>query len=712
MPLYCKRGIALVVFCFLFHGFSAPAQSGDLGGAKLTPEQQLEMLPNDSSRIIPIFRIAASYLYSDSAKTMYYIDKGLALARKYGRSKSVTSFLMLSVQLFVSRGRFDQAIPVLETADSLAIIDHNDYMIAVYEDERGNICNEQGDYPGAIWHNLASLRYAEKAKDTQRILVGLVNISVAYESEKNNKKGIEYAQKILRYPYNPRNVLAFTKALEMIASVDVQEHRYKSARDSLLKALRLYTAEKNDNGVATIYSELVSTYPGDPYHQFEYALPAEDLWERLGNSNGYAILNLDNLGGIYAYLAKVKSGLIRDSAAFSTRVVLNGQETAASRALREAASSTPAALREKARSWYTLSLARATKANDRQGIIQSSDSLSVLDAVDGRYREAFDYLYRHDQLYDSLFSQENKNSLAGIEADYKVELSDKELQLNKLALSDQIKMKWLLLGSLSLVLLVMVLIYRQSSLRKKNIASLSALNERLNAANDRLGEINRQLDEANEVKTRFVGILNHDLRAPVANLINILHLQKEGTTFMDGASADAHAKRIKGQAETLLETMEDLLSWSKGQMKNFQPQVKAVYVSDLFSDIGNHFSGTPGVTIGFEADQGMVVNTDEYFLKTILRNLTGNAIKSVAARTDGSVRWKAWLAGGKVNLSISDNGPGISQLQLRPLYDESLPSSLKGGLGLHLVRDLSKAIGCTISVSTGAGEGTVFTLTL
>ncbi len=710
MPLNCKRRILLVALFFLFHGFAAPAQSGENGRPKLTPEQELEKLPNDSSRIIPIFRIAASYLYSDSAKTMFYINKGLELARKYKRSKSVTGLLMLSVQLYVSRGRFEQAIPVLEKADSLAIIDHNDYMIAVYEDERGNICNEQGDYPGAILHNLASLRYAEKAKDTQRILVGLVNISVAYQSEKNHEKSIEYAQKILRYPYNARNVLAFTKALEMIASVDVQEHRYAPARDSLLKALRLYAAEKNVNGVATIHSELVSTYPGDPYHQFGYALPAQDLWERLGNSNGYAILNLDNLGGIYAYLARVRSGLLRDTAAFSTHVVLNGQETAASRALREASRLTPAALREKARSWYTLSLARATKANDREGIIQASDSLAVLDAMDGRFKDAFNYLHQHDELYDSLFSQENKNSLAGVEADYRVELSDKQLQLNKLALSDQIKIKWLLLGSLSLVLLVMVLVYRQSRQRKKNIASLSALNEQLNAANEQLGEANRQLAEANGVKTRFVGILNHDLRAPVANLINILRLQKEGAAFMERATADAHADRITGQAETLLEAMEDLLSWSKGQMKNFKPQLRKVHVSDLFSDVGNHFSGTPAVTIGFGAEDGLVVHTDEYFLKTIMRNLTGNAIKSLAGRTDGSIQWRAWEAGGKVSLSISDNGPGISDVQLQPLYDESLPSSLKDGLGLHLVRDLSRAIGCTISVSTSAGEGTVFTL--
>jgi signal transduction histidine kinase len=128
-------------------------------------------------------------------------------------------------------------------------------------------------------------------------------------------------------------------------------------------------------------------------------------------------------------------------------------------------------------------------------------------------------------------------------------------------------------------------------------------------------------------------------------------------------------------------------------MKNFQPQWTNVSVSDLFTDIKSHFSGTPQVTMRFSAPEGMVLNTDEYFLKTIMRNLTSNAIKSLAGRSGGTIEWLAREEEGKQVLSITDNGPGITESQLRPLYDESLPSSLKAGLGLHLVRDLSKATG-------------------
>jgi hypothetical protein len=84
--------------------------------------------------------------------------------------------------------------------------------------------------------------------------------------------------------------------------------------------------------MAIIDSKLVQTYPDDAYHELEYALLAKDLWERQGPDNGYAIANLGNLGAVYAYLAKVKTGLIRDTSALTTYVQLNGKETGPSQA--------------------------------------------------------------------------------------------------------------------------------------------------------------------------------------------------------------------------------------------------------------------------------------------------------------------------------------------------------------------------------------------
>jgi signal transduction histidine kinase len=696
----------LIVLSVLFlSNFIARAQPSD--STVPTPEQRLAALPNDSSRIRPLFLIARSYQFSDSAKAIAYIKQGLALARKYNRDKSICNFQELWAEVYVAQGSFDAAKPLLEAAYKLALQTHNDYMIANYQELTGEICMQQGDYPGAIEHNMSYLHYGEEVKDTQTILVGLVNICEVYQSEKNNAKTVEYANRILQYPYNPRNVIAVTKALEMVATVDLKEQRTGPARDSLQKALRLYAEDKNDNGMAIIYSVLASSYPADPYYKLKYALRAQELWDRVGPNNDYAVSNLVNLGAVYTLLLRARISGAKETITAPLLDSLDAVRNGAIATLLEARKLTPAALTARARAYYNTALDRAAKVSDREGLMQATDSLALLDALDGRYKEAFDLLQEHVRLSDSVFSQENKNRLAGIEADYKVALTDKQLQINKLALSDQIKQKWLLISMLCLVLFILLLIFRQSRLRQKN---------------------NAVLEEANRVKNQFFGILNHDLRSPVASLITLLRLRQREPEMIDQQAVEARTNHITNTAEQLLETMEDLLIWSKGQMEQFQPKVKPVAVTQLFSDIEKKFSGQ-GVTLQFETPPDAMLMTDIDFAKTILRNLTGNALKALqqnagvaatpataapapgtvppaaAPANIGTIRWKAWLERDAVWLSITDNGPGATTAQLNALFDENAPIGIRSGLGLHIVRDMARAIGCNIQTVSPAEGG-------
>jgi signal transduction histidine kinase len=107
-------------------------------------------------------------------------------------------------------------------------------------------------------------------------------------------------------------------------------------------------------------------------------------------------------------------------------------------------------------------------------------------------------------------------------------------------------------------------------------------NQTKKRTNTTLLHLNNELDEANKIKARFFAILSHDLRSPVANLINFLHLQKEEPDLLTPELAEMHQKRITESAENLLENMESMLLWSKGQMQHFKPQVKSIAVEDSF----------------------------------------------------------------------------------------------------------------------------------
>ena len=126
----------------------------------------------------------------------------------------------------------------------------------------------------------------------------------------------------------------------------------------------------------------------------------------------------------------------------------------------------------------------------------------------------------------------------------------------------------------------------------------------------------------------------------------------------------------------------------------------------MFEDTQKHFSSTEHIQIQFENPSNLNLFTDENYLKTIIRNLTGNAVKALEGIENPIIKWKAWEENRQTKLSITDNGKGATHEQFKALYDDKEVVGIKSGLGLHLIRDLAKAIDCEISVDSKVAEGT------
>ena len=145
-------------------------------------------------------------------------------------------------------------------------------------------------------------------------------------------------------------------------------------------------------------------------------------------------------------------------------------------------------------------------------------------------------------------------------------------------------------------------------------------------------------------------------------------------------------------------------------MENFKPQPKEVSVNQLFDDTKKVFSGYHTIQFEYQNPDDISVFTDENYLKTIVRNLTSNAINVFSTTPNPTIIWKAWKENNVSYLSVTDNGPGASKDQFKALYDDKEVVGIKSGLGLHLIRDLAKAINCTIEVKSTLNEGTTFVL--
>lgn len=345
-----------------------------------------------------------------------------------------------------------------------------------------------------------------------------------------------------------------------------------------------------------------------------------------------------------------------------------------------------------------------TSEDDPELIAQLQLALSKTYAGLGKWEEAYRYQKAYATLQDRLLSEKSKKNLAEMEARFQNERKQSEINrleaknaTGDLKIAEARKSQLYFAIAIVIALAIGGLFFVQSRNRKKHNAQLHILNN--------------ELTEANAIKARFFSIINHDLRSPVANLIHFLQLQRESPDLMDEATRVRLHERTLAGAENLLHSMEDMLLWSKGQMQQFKPVIEPLQVQAVFNDLKAYFVSEERVIVTVESEENLTLLTDINFLQTILRNLTANAIRALEKSDQPHISWSARTEGNTTVLHITDNGPGASQHDFKALYDETEVVGIKTGLGLHLIRDLAKAIHCEIAVTTQPGNGTTITLT-
>ncbi|RZK12874.1 MAG: sensor histidine kinase, partial [Flavobacterium sp.] len=467
------------------------------------------------------------------------------------------------------------------------------------------IAARKSDFVKSVALFFKSIDIAKKYNNMLLIQKSYRGLANSYCDQRNYGSALKYALEALKYS-NPNGDLSEASYINAtIAEIYRLKGDCKKANILFEKAYSSFIKIKEKHGQAYVLTNWSLCY--DYEKSLEMELKAQEIWDKTAPENLMSVTNLGNIAnsyfmfGYYDSIAKTikNKDLIKTKKQY---LILSEQ-------------------------YYSRCLSIAKKKDNLDAVLFYSSSLSELYYYKGDYKNAFLSLELRTKIHDSLYSQKNKNKIARLESQKEIELRDKEIQLNKLTLQAKEREKWLYIGGILLLTTIGVLLYYQSRNRRKT--------------NEKLQRLNTDLDQANKTKTRFFSILNHDLRAPVSNLVHFLHLQKENPELLN----EENKKRLENKtitgAENLLTSMEDLLLWSKGQMENFMPQPRKLSIAKLFEDTKKHFSSEDKVSIAFENSYNIELISDENYLKTIIRNLTGNAIKALEKTADPTILWKA-----------------------------------------------------------------------
>lgn len=535
------------------------------------------------------------------------------------------------------------------------------------------------DYTNATLCFTKSLSLGEQLNDSVLIANCYRNMGVVNFYQQNYQKGESYFQQALAIYKKKGSAEQQALLLKNLGDIYLQNSDSAKANNNYILALGLFKKLNDKRGEASVYANQ-SILCGTNYQQkIELALQAKQLFDENPTANMIPVINLGNIGVAYLDLARYDT----------LRKI-------------KASAIIPADRNERLKmgeSYLQLAIQTAKKSGDTENAGYFTGVLAELQEQKGDYKNAYLNFRIYQNTMDSIFSQQNKNTIAALESQREIDLKNKTIENNQLQIRNQRNNMLLLGAGLLLLAIIGILLYRQSRIQRKTNMALS--------------QLNRELDEANKVKARFFGILSHDLRSPVANLISFLQLQKKQPGLLTETQKTEREQKITQSAENLLEIMEGMLLWSKGQMEQFTPTISAVPVQQLFDYIRKYYSNNNQVQFHFEAPDDMLIRSDENYLQTIMQNLTANAVKALHHTPEGSIWWKAWKEADQTFLSITDNGPGINPELAKTLFEDTAVSGGRHGLGLHIVRDLSKAIQCDISVSAGDnGTGTRFLLTI
>jgi PAS domain S-box-containing protein len=241
-----------------------------------------------------------------------------------------------------------------------------------------------------------------------------------------------------------------------------------------------------------------------------------------------------------------------------------------------------------------------------------------------------------------------------------------------------------------------------------------------------LKKAKNEAEDANNMKSEFLANMSHEIRTPLNSIVGFSNILKERLT---GHNIDTeYLDNIMLSSDMLLNLINDILDLSKIEAGKTVVNYHPVNLINIVSEIETVFrmkALESGVSLNFNFLNNIQVNliTDERYLRQILFNLIGNALKFTHK---GSVDVQINIIqkivnAGKVDLkfSIKDTGIGIQENELTSIFEPFIQASKKDrnryggtGLGLSITKRLVELLGGTISVESEIDKGSVFSFSL
>ncbi len=221
--------------------------------------------------------------------------------------------------------------------------------------------------------------------------------------------------------------------------------------------------------------------------------------------------------------------------------------------------------------------------------------------------------------------------------------------------------------------------------------------------------------QVERMKSEFTALVSHELRTPLTAIRGFAETLRDFGSDLEEAKRLHYLQIILDESTRLGHMVGDFLDIAKIEAGGIEMEVREAKIAAIFERVARLFKEHPSkaafaIHIGPGAD---TLRGDEEQLYRLFVNLAGNALKYTPP--GGTVTLATAAAGEYLELSVEDEGPGVSKADQARLFEkffragDAVTKKTPGtGLGLAICKGIAEAHGGTIRVESASGGGARF----
>ena len=230
----------------------------------------------------------------------------------------------------------------------------------------------------------------------------------------------------------------------------------------------------------------------------------------------------------------------------------------------------------------------------------------------------------------------------------------------------------------------------------------------------KLRRAKKRAEEANEMKSRFVQNMSHDVRTPLNAIVGFSQLLSLPDGFLTEAEKNEYAGYVRNNSDMLTMLINDTLDLSDMDHDHFMVNIESFSCNQVCRNTMKCVEGRipEGVEFRFdtEVEDDYMLTSDPMRLQQVLTNYLTNAFKHTKS---GSVVLSCSLSENPENVTfaVTDTGEGVPPEKAEVIFQRftKLNEFVAGsGLGLNIVALIAGKLGATAKLDTSYTGGARF----